>query len=529
MKIVTVKQMQAIEKSADSTGLSYSIMMENAGQGIANWLKTHLNLSRGVIGLVGSGNNGGDTLIALKNLSELGIRTIAFTVKSRENDQLISALLNSGGSHVDITQGDFFDQMEAALNPGVIVLDGILGTGLRLPLRGELSDQMGMIHDLIENRSGARIIAVDCPSGVDCDTGEVSDVTFHAEQTLCMAAIKQGLMKHPGHSFAGKINLIDIGITDLHNQFVENNPEMIERTWVEKRLPVRQNTGHKGTFGTCFMLAGSKPFTGAVYLAGKAAYRSGCGLVNIGTIDVVHRSLSGQLIEAVWTILPDLEGAYDPGGIDILCHKVIAADALVVGPGWGLTNHQGFYLRRLLPIIPNDMPTLFDADGLKLLSKIEDWWDKLPEQTILTPHPGEMAILSGLEVKYIQENRWEIARKFAQHWKVVLILKGAVSVVALPSGGVYVIPVSDSALATAGSGDVLSGMIGGMLAQGYDVSQSAIMGTWMHANAGIFARKKLGASYSVTALDILDSIPDVYANVSSRFLEDQGTKVKYKC
>ncbi|MEA3326065.1 MAG: NAD(P)H-hydrate dehydratase [Chloroflexota bacterium] len=511
MKIVTIKQIQAIERSADSAGLSYSQMKRNAGEGIANWLAAHLPLRQGVIGLVGSGNNGADTLIALRKLAELGIRAIAFMVKSRGNDPLIDDLVDTGGCCVDISQGDIFDQLSAALVPGVVVLDGILGTGFRLPLRDELSARMGMIYDLIEHRSGTWIIAIDCPSGLDCDTGEVSEVTLHAEQTLCMAAIKQGLLKNPGRSFAGQLNLIDIGISDLNTHTSVNYPEMIDRARVVESLPERQNNGHKGTFGTCFVLAGTKPFTGAAYLTGKAAYRSGCGLVDIGTIDGVHRSLSGQLIEAVWTTLPSLEGAYDPGGVDALRSSVASADALVIGPGWGLHDYQEGFLRQLLPTIPDNLPTLFDADGLKLLSKIDSWWEKLPEKSILTPHPGEMSVLTGLENCVIQENRWEIAQRFAHRWNVLLILKGAISVIALPSGALFINPISDSALATAGSGDVLSGMIGGMLAQGWDISKASIVGTWMHARAGVTARKKLGTSFSVMATDILDEIPDVFA------------------
>jgi len=523
MKIVTVEQMQAIERSADSAGLNFKKMMQNAGQGIADWVNIHLPVSQGVIGLVGSGNNGGDTLIALKGLSELGIRTIAFVVKSRGNDPLISELISSGGGCVDISQRCFFDQLTAALIPGVVVLDGILGTGLRLPLRGEMSARMGMICDLVENSSGSRIIAVDCPSGLDCDTGEASEFTIHAEQTLCMAAIKQGLLKYPGQSYTGELNLIEIGISYINHHISDQLPEMVDPGWVLKRMPVRQDVGHKGTFGTCLVLAGTKPFTGAAYLTGKAAYRSGCGLVNIATSEAVHKNLSGELIEAIWTILPDLEGAYDPGGADSLQSSVASANAIVVGPGWGLNHHQEMFLQKLLQTIPKNLPTLFDADGLKLLCKIEDWWEKLPEHSILTPHPGEMSILTGLCVSYIQANRWEVAKKFAKQWKVVLILKGAVSVIALPSGEVYINPISDSALATAGSGDVLSGMIGGMLAQGWDISLAALIGTLMHARAGIVARKKLGTSYSVTAMDILDAISEVF-HESDFKCEDQVTK-----
>lgn len=513
MKIVTVRQMQAIEKSADSSGLTYMQMMRNAGLGIANWVYTHLPTKPGVIGLVGSGNNGGDTLIALRTLSDFGIRTSAFIVKNRKDDPLISDLISSGGSCVDILDNAFFAKLEASLLSGVIVLDGILGTGFRLPLRGKLSGQMALIYDLVENSSGTRIIAVDCPSGLDCDTGECSEFTIHAEHTLCMAAVKKGLLRMPGCSFTGDLAFIDIGISNLNEYNSDILPETIDQYWVRKNIPERQNAGHKGTFGTCLIIAGTRPYTGAAYLAGKAAYRSGCGLVNIGTISAVQKSLSGGFAETVWTVLPELNDGYDECGAETLKNHFKSADALVLGPGWGIYHQQEVFLRQLLPSIPRRMPTLIDADGLKLLKRIDHWWEQMPENAILTPHPGEMSILSGLDIREIQANRWQTARKYAQKWEVVLILKGALTIIAYPSGSLFVVPISDSALATAGSGDVLSGLIGGILAQGWECSLTAVIGAWMHAQAGLAAKTKIGNNYSVTAVDILEAIPDVISDI----------------
>lgn len=513
MKIVTVRQMQAIEKSADSSGLTFMKMMRNAGQGIANWVHTHLPTKSGVIGLVGSGNNGGDTLIALRTLSDLGVRTSAFIIKNRKNDPLISELISSGGSCVDVLDDDYFTKLDASLFPGVIVLDGILGTGFRLPLRGKLSDQMSTIYDLVQNSSGTRIIAVDCPSGLDCDTGECSEHTIRAEYTLCMAAIKQGLLKMPGHSFTGDLAFIDIGISNPNEHISDPLPETIDLNWVKKKIPGRSVGGHKGTFGTCLVIAGSRPYTGAAYLTGKAAYRSGCGLVNIGTINSVQQSLSGAFSETVWTILPELDDGYDNRGIETIIKHFKSADGLVLGPGWGLNHQQEVFLRQLLPSIPRSMPTLIDADGLKLLKRIDHWWEQLPYNTILTPHPGEMSILTGMNIREIQANRWQTARKYAQKWGVVLILKGALSTIVYPSGRLFVIPISDSALATAGSGDVLSGAIGGMLAQGWDLPSTALIGAWMHAHAGVAAKKKIGNRFSVTAVDILEAIPDIFSAI----------------
>lgn len=506
MKIVSVKQMQTIEKAADAAGLSYEKMMLNAGRGIAEWVYQRLNLMKGVIGLVGSGNNGGDTLIALSELSKRGARTFAFLAKQRHDDPLIEDYALSGGVLIDLSQNGGMDRLKAALSPGVVILDGILGTGLKLPIRGDLHDVMGHIQNLIKNCPDTLLIAIDCPSGVDCDSGEVSDVTFSAKDTLCMAAIKQGLLKHPAMSTAGNLHLIDIGLAETSVSSMNELPEMIDLRFIKENLPTRPDTGHKGTFGTCLVVAGSAAYTGAAFLTGNAAYRSGCGLVNIGTISSVHKSLSGKLIEAIWTVLPDVDGSYEPRGVDLLRDTLTKTQSLVVGPGWGVHGQNEMFLRKLLGAIPKGLPALFDADGLKLLSRLDHWWGLLPTHSILTPHPGEMSILTGLDIREIQANRWAIAVEYAKLWGVVVLLKGAVTVIGTPKGELYVNPVSDSALATAGSGDVLSGVIGGLMAQGVMVEEAAVIGAWLHAQAGIAARKNIGTDISVTATDILNSI-----------------------
>ena len=514
MKIVSVSEMIALEKAADRAGLSYQSMMQNAGQGIAAWVYEYLPVENGVVALVGAGNNGGDTLIALTALALRGVRTIAFLAKERPNDPLISEYLSTSGSIVDISGNERLELLGMALRPGVILLDGLLGTGFRLPLRGALRDIMAGIHKLVKNRPGTFIVAVDCPSGVDCDTGEVSDVTFAANYTLCMAAVKQGLLRHPGRSFVGEVHLIDIGLDQVVGLPDVRPMEMVSKDMVKQNLPARPDVGHKGTFGTCIVVAGTRSFTGAVYLTGKAAYRAGCGLVDIATLPEVQRSLAGALIEAVWTLLPDKDDAYDRGGSEVLVKKIAGADSLVLGPGLGLAKETTIFVDQLLSVLPEVLPTLIDADGLKHLSRIKQWWKRLPSQTILTPHPGEMSILTGLSLDIIQANRWEIAQEFAQKWQVTLILKGAASVIAAPSGKIWVSPVSDAALATAGSGDVLSGVIGGLMAQGVSLPEAGVAGTWLHTGAGVKARKKLGTDISVTAMDILNGISSVFDSLT---------------
>ena len=513
MKIVSVEEMQAIEKHADLNGLSYNQMMHNAGGGITSWLLNHVAIFHGAVGLIGSGNNGGDALIALTGLAQHGIRTLACLVKNRSKDDLLEAYLRWGGTVVDLTKNQRMAALEAALNNGMTLLDGILGTGLKLPLRGDLAGLMGKISTIVKKCSRSPIVAIDCPSGVDCDSGIVADVTIRADFTLCMAAIKKGLLKQPGRSFCGEFNLINIGLSKETKQLMDGKPKVVDLPYVSKHLPTRSDIGHKGTFGTCQVVAGSRSFTGACYLAGKAAYSSGCGLVDIGAIEEVYHNVSGQLIEAVWTILPAVGGAYADQGLPILKSNIEKADALVLGPGMGFCHENVTFVSKLLRKLPPELSTVIDADGLNLLAEIDCWWDKLPQNTILTPHPGEMSTLTGISIKEIQENRWKIAVDYAQKWGVVLVLKGAMTVIASPVERWHIIPVSDSSLATAGSGDVLAGLIGGLFAQGVSAKEAAICGAWLHAQAGLFAKKRFGTAYCVTALDILEALPTAFLKI----------------
>jgi ADP-dependent NAD(P)H-hydrate dehydratase / NAD(P)H-hydrate epimerase len=288
---------------------------------------------------------------------------------------------------------------------------------------------------------------------------------------------------------------------------------MLSDDFVRSSLPVRPDNAHKGTFGTCLVVAGSTPYVGAAFLTGKAAYRSGCGLVNMACLSEVYDGLAGKFPETIWSILPDVDGSYDLGGIPILQNSFLKADAMVIGPGWGLSEENLEFLKDLLSDIPKNLPAVFDADGLKLLKQIDNWWNFMPLQTVLTPHPGEMALLTDLKIGEIQKNRWEIAAEYAKKWQVTIILKGALSVIALPDGQIFINPFSNAALATAGSGDVLAGVIGGLLAQGSHVHLAAICGVYIHALAGIGASHEFQSDVSVTALDILDYVGSAISRI----------------
>jgi len=278
-------------------------------------------------------------------------------------------------------------------------------------------------------------------------------------------------------------------------------------------LPDRPLNAHKGTFGTVLIVAGSVSYTGAALMAGKAAYRVGTGLVTLAVPEPLHAALAGQFPEATWAVLPHESGFISSQAVGVLKNNLDRATALLIGPGFGLEDPTRKFVENILPEIK--LPVVFDADGLKLLSQVEDWHEKIPAPAVLTPHPGEMSVMTGLSKDEIQNNRQEIALKYAREWDHILILKGAFTVIASPDGRMTIIPVASPTLARAGTGDVLAGLIVGLRAQGLEAYEAAVAGAWIHARAGLEAGLRLGGSASVLAGDVLEAVPAVLAELDA--------------
>ena len=480
MKLVTVSQMQSIEKEADANGLTYDQMMQNAGQGLADII---LELFAGeeeleAVGLVGSGNNGGDTLVALTALVGNGWKARAYLIK-RKKDDLVKKFIETGG---EALSGDkAFEQLAESIATADVLLDGVLGTGIKLPLKKDVAELLSEVNDVLDGLDeGPLVVAVDCPSGVDCDSGEVADETIPADITVTMAAVKQGMLKMPAYEYVGDLQVVDIGLPDDLSALKDLNTSVAEENIVSMLLPERPIDSHKGTFGTALIAAGSVNYTGAVLLAGEAAYRAGAGLVTLAVPGPVHAALAGQIPEATWIVLPQSMGVISSNASEVLVKNIERATALLIGPGFGMESTTKEFIENLLAgksvpkkstvrigflheesekkeestsVLP---PMVVDADGLKHLAQIKDWHTKLPAPAILTPHPGEMAVLTGLSKEEIQEDRQEIARKYAKEWGHIVVLKGAFTTIASPDGRVTVIPVASPALARAGTGDVLA-------------------------------------------------------------------------
>jgi len=543
MKLVSVSEMRSIEQEADSNGLTYEMMMENAGHNLSREV---LQLAYAqddeediqVLGFVGPGNNGGDTLVALTHLAEKGWKARAYLIKRKAGgDPLVKRLEDADGEIYLAEKDSDFQQLTAFLETTDVVLDGVLGTGFKLPLKPDIGKVLGAVKNILESIEWQPfIVAVDCPSGVDCDTGEVAEVCLTADATVTLAAVKQGLLKLPAFDLIGELCVVDIGTLNEFKSWQAVNNEVANETLAASIFPERPTDAHKGTFGTALVVAGSVNYSGAALLAGKAAYRIGTGLVTLAVPAPLHTTLAGHFPEATWLLLPHEMGSIASGAADVLMDNLERVTALLVGPGLGLDNTTGEFIANLLGGMPAKAPRahmgfvqsagsksdhkpsalppfVFDADGLKLLTKLPDWFKLLPAPAILTPHPGEMSVLTGLPVENIQKDRLAIASRYAAEWGHVVVLKGAFTVIAAPDGRTTTIPVATSALAHAGTGDVLAGLITGLRAQGLEAYEAAWLGAWVHAQAGLAAAVIQGSTAAVIAGDVLEAVADVLAEL----------------
>ncbi|NTW08570.1 MAG: NAD(P)H-hydrate dehydratase, partial [Anaerolineaceae bacterium] len=455
-----------------------------------------------------------------------------------EKDLLVERLRAVGGEITAAKQDERLEMLSAFIGSATVILDGILGTGFKLPLKKEFSEVMQAVNTAIaELEWPPYVVAVDCPSGVNCDTGEAVEEAIPASVTVTMAAVKHGLIKFPAFELVGDLQVVDIGLSDEIASWIAIRDEVADEKLVEEMLPARPDDSHKGTFGTALIAAGSVNYTGAAMLAGKSAYRVGAGLVTMAVPGPLHLALAGQLPEATWVLLPHEIGVISSEAADVLLKNLNRATGFLVGPGLGSEETTRNFIENLIRgklngkkgtsrigfvnenkksednRVDSFPPMVVDADGLRLIKKIDGWDKLLPPLTILTPHPGEMAELTGKSVEDIQADRMNTARAFAKTWGHIVVLKGAFTVIAEPGGKVTVIPIATSSLARAGTGDVLAGIIVGLLAQGVEPYQAAVAGAWIHARAGLLAVDSVGNPASVIASDVVDSICDVLSDL----------------
>lgn len=530
-KLVTVAEMQELEAAADSQGHSYALMMEIAGRAVAEVVASSqpsVPSSRNVLILVGPGNNGGDGLVCAQHVATQTasqqsparlVPRIYLWKRERapandtQNHLATCAALGLEIAHID--DDPELRQLQVWLREADLVVDALLGTGNRRPIEGTLAQILKTLSTERARRE-VPLIAVDCPSGLYCDSGEVDPETVAADQTVTFAYAKWGHFIFPGPNVTGDLHVANIGIPPslaAHIQTFTITPE-----WLRTIAPHRDSNSHKGTFGKAMIAAGCFNYAGAAFLACAAAGRAGAGLVTGAVPAVIWPAVASKLAEPTWLPFgmdsPKSRTHLQKEDLHTLIQRASGYTSLLVGCGLGQTDETQAFIAGLCAQADLLPPTVIDADGLNCLVNVKNWAEELPASTIITPHAAEMSRLTGLPLDEVRNRRWQIAREKAAEWDMVVLLKGPYTVIAAPDGRLAVLSVATPALATAGTGDVLAGTIVGLLAQGMSSFEAACLGAWVHGHAGLRCAAEIGQA-GVIASDLLARLPLVLNSLRS--------------
>ena len=525
MKVVTSEEMRRIDKKTiEEYGIPGSVLMERAGLAVVSKIKETFGRRKTIV-VSGSGNNGGDGLVVARNLHNEGWDTVVFLagkVEDLKGDALLQySIARKYG--VDIRPvKELLTNYASIITRHSIIIDALLGTGLSKNVTGTLSEVIRLL-----NRSKVPIISVDIPSGISSDSGHVMGEAIRAAYTITFGIPKRGHLLYPGAQYTGKLFIEDIGFPKELIMSDKLNIELLTRYGVSPLVPVRQKYSHKGNYGHTLIVAGSKGKTGAALMAAKACLMSGAGLVTIGVPESLADIFQSRVTEEMTLILPDKSD----GTLSEKASKIVLsfledkADIIAIGPGIGVSADT----RKLLEVLIKNCrkPMVIDADGINSLEGNRKVFEKVKAPVILTPHPGEMARLLNpsdptyqggrgvtVSVQVIEKDRINIAISFAKETGVYLVLKGVPTIIAEPKGRAYINSTGNPGMASAGTGDVLTGLISGFLSQGLQPLHASILGVYMHGLAGDIAASEKG-EHPLIATDIINKIPVAFLSLRS--------------
>ena len=508
MKIVTGTEMQTLDRrTIIDAHIPSAVLMERAGEGIVRHLEDYCGPARGktITILCGKGNNGGDGLVVARLLHRRRARIhvmllTSITDLSRDTAAMYRRFIRLAG-RAAIVRFRSADQARALLASSDILVDALLGTGLSSAVTGAYREAIELI-----NGAGKPVIAIDIPSGLHADTGAILGRAIRATLTITCGLPKLGLYVNAGIDQAGTIRVVDIGIPPAYVEAIESRTLLLTHDDAFQSLPKRIPSAHKGTFGHAGIIAGSVGKTGAAALAAQAALRVGAGLVTVATPSSVNDVLEAKLLEAMTMPLPETKArTLARSGLDRILAFIQARTAIAIGPGLS-THHETVELVQAL-MKHLDRPSVLDADALNALTGRALLLTECKAPPILTPHPGEMARLEvDATTQSVNADRIGTAKRFAQERGVFIVLKGARTVIARPDGLVAICPTGNPGMATAGTGDVLTGMIVGLLAQGVPAWDAACTAAYYHGLAGDLAAQQLGQP-GLLASDLIAQIP----------------------
>lgn len=508
MKVVTSQQMQAVDRrTIEDVGIPGVVLMENAGRGVAQEILRRFSSagsSRALV-LSGKGNNGGDGYVVARVLLDRGWQVTTLVLAPRSSikgDAKINlvALENCGGVVLFIDEAEGLERYLTSCDEFTVLVDALLGTGLTKNVEGFYRRAIKWV-----NEQKAPVVAVDVPTGIDASNGRILGSAICATLTTTFAYPKVGLASYPGAGYAGELVVIDIGVPGLVAQEVAEDCLLIRATEARQLLPLRSTDGHKGTFGHLLVLAGSLGKCGAAAMSAESGLRGGAGLVTLACPQSVQPGIAAQLTEVMTAPLVDAAGEISLQAYDALLALVEDKEALAIGPGLGSGREVCDLMRRL--VRSTHLPVVIDADGLNAFCGHLSLLQEQPaRQLVLTPHPGEMARLTGSSAAEIQADRFNVARDFAVQNKLVLVLKGARTLIASPDGRVCINTTGHAGLASGGMGDVLTGLIGSLLAQGLAAFDAATLGVYLHGFAADRLLPRFGDA-GLLATDVMREIP----------------------
>ena len=508
MIVVTAEQMREMDRlTIEKYGVPSLTLMERAGQAVtqASLQNFARNAKQGVLIVAGKGNNGGDGFVVARLLKKKRIPCeVALLARKDELSpdaaHNLRAYLKLKGKVTEIS-ADQLELLGERMSQKGLIVDAILGTGLKSEVRGLFGDAITMI-----NTSGVPVVAVDIPSGLHTDNGTPLGVAVQAEMTVALGFAKLGEVIYPGLNYVGVLVVADIGIAEAAVAEVAPKTELLDRETIRWLVPRRAPDTHKGTYGHLLVVAGARGKTGAAILACRAAMRTGAGLVTLAAPRSLNNIFATSLIEVMTEPLGDNAAEeLEPLGDDDWHSLLERKDALLFGPGIGVTTATQNNLRWLLRNL--DLPWVIDADGLNNLALEIGRLRHAKTAPVLTPHPGEMARLIGKSTADVNADRVEIARAFAVEHRCHLVLKGARTVIATAEGNVFINPTGNPGMASGGMGDVLAGILSALLGQGFTAASAMKLGVYLHGFVGdrvAAARGEVG----LIASDIIDGLPE---------------------
>ncbi|MDP2645273.1 MAG: NAD(P)H-hydrate dehydratase [Desulfobacterales bacterium] len=508
MYLVTAQEMQLMDQSTiEDFGIPGRVLMENAGREATRiFLETFCEASHKRIGVIaGPGNNGGDGFVMARCLGQKGLGVTVYLLAERHRVRGDAAANLKLLTPLNIPVNEIYDEKsflthQAGMRHEHIWIDAIFGTGLAAEVQGFFKEIIAFINQL--NRP---VFSVDIPSGLHSDTGQPCGECIRAHATAAFAFAKLGHLLYPGADYTGKLEIADIGIPPHVADRIGPKQFLLTPPQIRNYFKPRPFTAHKGDTGHLLVVAGSPGKTGAAAMTALSAMRIGAGLVTLAIPAGLHPALETMVMETMTHPLPETPaGSLDPSAFGVIMGLLSGKKCLAIGPGIGISRGTATLVRRI--IRETAVPLVIDADGLNCIAKSTQVLKKAGAAVILTPHPGEMSRLVDRPVKEIQADRVKHAREFSVKFNVHTVLKGARTLIAHPDGRVYVNPTGNSGMASGGMGDVLTGIISGLLTQGYAAEAAAHMGVFIHGACADALADRMGP-FGFLATDVIHEIP----------------------